>query len=155
MSREEKLAFTLDFSKVKERITPGKEFRFIRVEGEFGFEEIRPHLSRGHKHVAKSLNLFKGRSPDGKYIVSDGGRMIAFADHVELAPDWTGSTQVEKMLGFNYQQKNAEEAYDRIQLAVRKETAQKLATLLHMPVTMKYQSVVLHSPVEEFTFTPR
>lgn len=105
--------------------------------------------------MAKSTKLFDGRTPDGKYIVTDGGRMTAFADHVELAPDWTGSTQVKAMMGFNYNQSHGEEAYDRIQIEVRKETAQKLADLLRRPVVMKYQSVVQDSPIQEFTFTPR
>jgi hypothetical protein len=129
-----------------------KEYRFIRLGDRFGFEEILPHVLREHKNLAQSTKLFEGRTPGGELIVTDGGRMIAYADHVELAIDWTGSTQVKAMMGFNYSQPNVEEAYDLIQRAIRTETAQKLADLLHMPVVMKYQSVVRESRIQEFTF---
>lgn len=138
-----------------ERITQKKEYRFIRLGDRFGFEEILPHVPRQHKNLAKRTELFDGRTPEGKLIVTDGGRMTAFADHLELEIDFTGSTQIKAMIGFNYKQERVYEVYDQIQVAVRQETSQKLANLLQMPVVMKYQSVVVGLPVEEFTFTPR
>lgn len=138
-----------------EQLTPTKEYRFIRLWDDFGFEEIGPTVSRQHKDLAITMKLYQGKTPDGKPIVTDGGRMIAFADRIELAPDWTASIQVKAMIGFNYHQVRVEEAYDGIELAVRQQTARKLADLLRMPVTMKYQSVVRGSPLQEFTFAPR
>jgi ATP-dependent phosphoenolpyruvate carboxykinase len=88
MRRTEGPSFTIGPDMIGiERITQNKEYRFIRLEDRFGFEEILPHVPRQHKNLARNTGLFDGRTPDGKYIVTDGGRMIAFADHVELAPD--------------------------------------------------------------------
>jgi len=142
-----------------ERIIRGKEYRFIRLGDKFGFEEIRPTITtqrpRSHENLAKSTKLFKGRTQDGKYVVTDGGRMIAYADHIELAVDWTATTQIEAMIGFNMNQGDVSAKYDQIQLPIRKETAQKLADLLHRPVSMKYQPVSVGVRMQEFTFTPR
>lgn len=140
---------------IAEQLTPESEYRFIRLEDRFGFEKIFRYVRREHNNLARSTKLFEGRTPDGKFIVTDGGRMIAFDGYVELMPDWTGSTQVKAIAGFNWHQPNAEEAYDGIRFAVRTETAQKLADFLHRPVIMKYQSAVAGSPIQEFTFTPR
>lgn len=139
-----------------ERIVSSREYRFICVGDQFGFEEVQfSTTTRAHADISRELKLNHGKTTDGKkFIVTDGGKMIAFADHIELTPDWTGSTQVKAMIGFTYTQSNAEQAYDDIQISVRKETAQKLANLLHKPVMMKYQSVVLYSALQEFTFTP-
>lgn len=122
-----------------ERISQGKEYRFVRLDDRFGFEEIRPHVQREHKNLAKNTKLFEGRTPEGKDIVTDGGRMIVHTDHIELAPEWADDSVEVKAAN----------------LAVHQETAQKLANLLRMPVVMKYQSVVRESPIQEFTFTPR
>lgn len=141
MKKIEMPTFTLepgDTSEI-ERITQEKEYRFIRLGDRFGFEEILPHVPRQHKNLARNTGLIEGRTPKGKDIVTDGGRMIAFADHVELAPEWADDSVEVKAAN----------------LAVHQETARKLADLLRMPVVMKYQSVVRDARIQEFTFTPR
>lgn len=141
MKKIEMPTFTLepgDTSEI-ERITQKKEYRFVRLRDRFGFEEILPHVPREHKNLAKSTKLFDGRTPQGKDIVTDGGRMIVHTDHIELAPEWADDSVKVKAAN----------------LAVHQETAQKLADLLHQLVVMKYQSVLRNSPIQEFTFTPR
>lgn len=139
----------------REQLLPRRHYLWIRLDDQFGFEEIvfasRP---REHKHIARATQLYRGRTPEGKLIVTDGGRMTAFADHVEISIDVTGSTQVEAIMGINAYREDAYAELDRIMLPVRQESCQKLATLLGMPVEMDYVYTSVAGKKVHSTFTP-
>ena len=61
MRRTEGPSFTIGPDMIGiERITQEKEYRFIRLEDRFGFEEILPHVPRQHKNLAKSTRACAG-----------------------------------------------------------------------------------------------
>lgn len=143
--------------KTREQLRPFAEYRFIRLDDVFGFEKINSlaQKDRTHRNLALETKLFRDKTPVGKPIVSDGGRMIMYKDHVELAVDWTATTQVERLIGFDMYKPKAKELYDAIERPLRMETAQKLANLLGIAVLMRYQPVFRGATVEEYRFESR
>lgn len=142
----------------REQLSTHNQYWFIRVDDVFGCIKRENTTANIHPHhgLASKYKLHHGKDDRAKrYIVTDGGWFEDRGSYIHIDVAWTATTQVEGMIGFNFQSTDAYSRLDAIQLDIRKETAQKLSNLLGIRVEMNYMYVSIQGKRETFTFEPK
>lgn len=124
---------------LKAQLLPLRDYLFTRVDDEFAVEPaglFGKKTKMEHSNIAKRFGN-KGKTPEGKFIVSDGGTLTAYTDRIVLRGS-TFSTKIEALIGLNINASNAAEQRDQKELPVRLDTGQKLANLLGIRVDVEY-----------------
>lgn len=136
-----------------ENLSSQMEYLLIRVDNEFAFETMQKNNPRTDNNIVLTEKLnHKGRTPEGKQIVSDSCLMITYGDHIELIGNPEMKTEQEALIKLDRRMPDFAGRFDEIQVDVRSETALQLTKLLHKPVVIRYQPTVPEVNVIERTF---